>query len=421
MDENIPIVNQAPKKPVVKRVRKSRAKATTDLSLKQKANPKTAPVKKVSRSTGIYRKIAISFIALTILFIAAILYFSVVKVSIVIVPSQEKLNDNLTVSVYDQAKASQAGDRDIIGVVKQVDVLLNKTYPVSGKEVLGAEVTGKVTIINNYTKNQPLVASTRLLTVDNKLFRVKTTVNVPAGGQIEVEVYADETKPEMAIGPANFTIPGLWAGLQDKIFGQSKTAMTYSEKVKKTITQNDIDLAVKDLKENLVSQAKDQIGATFKDYDQVIYQIDNNSVSQQFDGKVGEEKAGFNAQMKTKVSVVAFKDDKVYELAGQKLTSALPDDKSLIEFNKKDLTYSLNNINLSQGLATVNVAVSGKMSLKSGASIIDRNKLVGLTGEQLKQYLNKLPEIAGYEIKFSPSFIKKVPSLVDRISIEIKK
>ena len=421
MDENIPIIEETPKKPAVKRVRKSKAKATMDLSLKQKVSPKTGSVKKVSRPTSIYRKIAISFIVLTILFIAAILYLSVAKVSIVIVPSQEKLNDNLTVSVYDQAKASQASDQDIIGVVKQVDVLLNKTYPVSGKEILGAEVTGRVTIINNYIKNQPLVATTRLLTADNKLFRVKTTVNVPAGGQIEVEVYADEAKPEMAIGPANFTIPGLWAGLQDKIYGQSKTAMTYTEKVKQTITQNDIDLAVKDLKENLVSQAKDQIGATFKDYDQVIYQIDNNSVSQQFDGKVGEEKDSFNAQMKTKVTVVAFKDDKVYELARQKLTSALPDDQSLTEFNKKDLTYSLNNINLPQGLATVNVALSGKMSLKDNASIVDRNKLVGLTAEQLKQYLNKLPEIAGYEIKFSPSFINKVPSLVDRISIEIKK
>ncbi len=421
MDEVNPIIKEAPKKPAVKRVRKSKAKATMDLSLKQKISPKTGSVKKVSRPTGIYRKIAISFIVLTILFIAAILYLSVAKVSIVIVPSQEKLNDNLTVSVYDQAKASQASDQDIIGVVKQVDVLLNKTYPVSGKEVLGAEVTGKVAIINNYIKNQPLVATTRLLTADNKLFRVKTTVNVPAGGQIEVEVYADEAKPEMAIGPTNFTIPGLWAGLQDKIYGQSKTAMTYTEKVKQTITQNDIDLAVKDLKENLVSQAKDQIGATFKDYDQVIYQIDNNSVSQQFDSKVGEEKDSFNAQMKTKVTVVAFKGDKVYELARQKLTSVLPDDQSLIEFNKEDLTYSLNNINLPQSLATVNVAVSGKMSLKDNASIVDRNKLVGLTAEQLKQYLNKLPEIAGYEIKFSPSFINKVPSLVDRISIEIKK
>jgi len=39
----------------------------------------------------------------------------------------------------------------------------------------------------------------------------------------------------------------------------------------------------------------------------------------------------------------------------------------------------------------------------------------------LEVYLGSLPGIAGYEVKFYPSFIKKVPKLVDRIEILIKK
>jgi len=61
------------------------------------------------------------------------------------------------------------------------------------------------------------------------------------------------------------------------------------------------------------------------------------------------------------------------------------------------------------------------MALREDAEVIDRNKLLGLTSEQLNQYLSNIPEIAGYEIKFYPSFIQKVPNLIDRIKVEIKK
>jgi len=422
-ESNIP-VKKVTKRNITRKINKNPAKTAINLVGESGRNNKsssTKTAKKTTKSFGLYRKIAFSFIILTFLLIAVIFYLSAIKVSIFLIPNQEKLSDNLTVDVYDQSQSALASEKNVVGVVKQVDVELTKSYPVSGKEILGQEVTGKVLIINSYNKNQPLVATTRLLTPDNKLFRIKDTVNVPAGGQIEVVVYADEAKPEMAIGPTTFTIPGLWAGLQDKIYGQSKEPMKYLEKVKQIIAQGDIDQATKDLKENLVGKAKDEIGTGFKDYDQVIYQIDNNSINQQLDSKVGEEKANFSATMKTKVTVVAFKDDKMLELAKQKLTASLPDDKELIEFNKKDLNYSLNNYNLNQGTASVDVSFSGKMALKDKAQVIDRKKIVGLNDEQLKQYLNNLPEIAGYEIKFFPSFIKKVPSLVDRIDIEIKK
>ncbi|MFH1233921.1 MAG: hypothetical protein V1649_04735 [Patescibacteria group bacterium] len=374
-----------------------------------------------SKPINIYRKIAISFIFLTILLLAVIFYFSLVKVSIVLTPSQEKINDNLTLDVYDQQKNPVLNSSVILGIVKQVEVEESKEYKASNREILGQEVVGKVTIINDYNKNQPLVATTRLLSSDNKLFRIKNTVNVSAGGQVEVEVYADEPSREMAIGPAKFTFPGLWAGLQDKIYGQSQTAMEYKEKANITIQQSDIDQAVNDLKATLVIKAKEQINNDFKNYDQVIYEIDNNSITQKLDSKVGEEKDKFTLSMKTMVTVVAFADEKVFQLAKQKLESILPDDKELINFSKKDITYNLYSFDLDQGMATIKVAFTGKMSLNKNAEIIDRSKLLGLTIEQLSQYLNGIPEVAGYEIKIFPSFIKKVPNLIDRIEIQIKK
>ena len=374
-----------------------------------------------SRSLGLYRKIALSFIVLTVILLAVIAYFSFVKVTITLIPSQERVSSNLILDVFDQDKRSAVSEGEILGAVKQVEVEQIKTYPATDIEVISEEVIGKVILINNYSKNQPLVATTRLLSPDNKLFRIKKTVNVPAGGQLEVEVYADEPGQDMIIGPAHFTIPGLWAGLQDEIYGESKEPMKYSRQVKKYIKQDDIDKAVKDLKQSLLDKATTEVSENYQTYDQAIYDIDNNSISQQIDGKVGDEVEEFTITMKTLVTTVAFMDDEIYKLARQKLISVLPDDKQLSDFSKDDIGYSLNNYNIYQGMASLNINFAGKMIIKQGASIVDREKLIGLNQQQLSAYLDNLPEAASYEIKFYPSFIKKAPSLVDRIELIIMK
>lgn len=376
---------------------------------------------KKGEAKNIYRKFAFSFIALTIILVFAVLYFGLAKVTLVIIPIQEKISDNLMLVIIDKDNNSAISEGEIQGVVRQVPVEQVRTFTSGGKEVLGEEVSGKVMIINNYLKNQPLVATTRLLSSDNKLFRLKNTVNVPAGGRVEAEVYADESSSSLAIGPSRFTIPGLWAGIQDKIYAVSSEPMKYSEKIKYTIKQSDIDKAVSELKNDLLAKAKKEIAYAYAEYDQSILQVDNNSVNQEVQGKVGEEKANFTIKMKTQVTVVAFKGVDVYKQAQKKLSASLADDREIVELSQPDMTYALASLNLSQAVATIDVNFAAKVTLKNNTGIIKKNNLAGLNVEQVKAYLKSLPEVAGYEIKFFPSFIKKMPNLVDRIEIVIKK
>lgn len=387
---------------------------------KIKIGENPAGAKKVEASK-IYRKIAFSFVSLTVILVAAVLYFGLAKVTLVIIPTQERITDSLNLEIIDKANSSIIGQGQIQGVVRQVPVELTRTFTASGKEVLGEEVSGKVTIINNYMKNQPLVATTRLLSSDNKLFRLKNTVNVPAGGQVEAAVYADESSREMAIGPSRFIIPGLWAGIQDKIYAQSLGPMKYSEKIKYIIKQSDIDSAVSELKQDLLANAKKEVILAYSEYDQSILQADNNSVKLEALGRVGEEKEKFTIKMKTMVTAVAFKENDVYKQAEQKLVATLADDREIVELSRPEMIYNLGNSDLSQGTAMVNVNFAVKVTLKDSARIIKKNNLAGMNVEQLKTYLNSLPEVAGYEIKFFPSFIRKMPNLVDRIEIVIKK
>lgn len=214
---------------------------------------------------------------------------------------------------------------------------------------------------------------------------------------------------------------GFGRGLQDKIYGESKEPMKYSKKVKKHIRQSDIDDSVKDLEESLLAKAEREIGENYQNYDQVIYEIDNNSISREIDGKVGEEKDEFSVSMKTKVVVVAFNEDKIFEKAKQNLFSSLPDDKNLLDINKADISYDLNNYNISQGTASLSIGFSGQITVKDGNSIVDRENILGLNQQQLNDYLNNLQGVTISAIEFYPAFIKKVPNLVDRIEVIIEK
>lgn len=372
-------------------------------------------------SKKIYGRIAFSFVALTLILVAIVLYFGLTRLNIVIIPTQEKISDSSTMEIINQAGGLSLGSEQIYGIVRQVPVEQFKEFNASGKAILGQEVIGKITIINNYVKNQPLVATTRLLSSDNKLFRLKNTVNAPAGGRVEAEIYADDPKPEAAVGPGKFTIPGLWAGIQDKIYAQSQEPMKYSQKLKYTIQQRDVDTAVKELRNDLLANAKNQVAGAYQNYAQALFAVDNNSITQEVNGKVGEEKEKFSIKMTTMVAVVAFNDEQIYNRVKAKLAANLADDKEISNFKKQDMLYILGDFNITGGTAVVKVDSTAQAALKDSAKVIKKNNLTGLSYEQLRTYLNSLPEVAGYQIKFFPSFIRKAPSLVDRIEIKIKK
>lgn len=379
-----------------------------------------APVIK-HKSFGLYRKIAYGFMFFTVVLLTAIFYLSFVKVSITIIPKQESISDNLTVDVYDSSIDIAETSNSINGVVATNEVEETKKYPSTGKEVIGEEAVGKVFIINDYNKNQSLVATTRLLTPDNKLFRIRNTVNVPAGGSVEVEIYADDPGPSMAIGPTKFKIPGLWAGLQEKIYAESKDPVEYKQKTKKHITQSDIDNGVADLKKSLLAKAQSDISGSYQEYDQVLYDIRNDSMDIKVDSRIGDEKEEFSIIAKASVAVIAFKDDKVFAIAKDKLNYRISDDKELSGFNRDNMVYGLNNYDVAEKTASVSATFQGLMSYKSNSDIIDKTMLPGLDKAQLMEFLDSKSEIEDYEIKFYPSFINKVPSLVDRIEVNIKK
>ncbi|MEI7620103.1 MAG: hypothetical protein WCJ57_00860 [Candidatus Falkowbacteria bacterium] len=371
----------------------------------------------VNRSVNTYRKLAFRFIALALVLVVVVLYFVLVKLTVVVSPSKQTVNESLIVDVYGSSQTI-ASDRSLKGNITRIEAEESGIYKATGEEAQGGEITGKVKIINNYGKSQPLVATTRLLSADNKLFRIKNTVTVPAGGSVEVDVYPDVSSADMAIAPTKFTIPGLWSGLQDKIYGESSVAFAYSSVSEKYITQEDINKASQELNELLVKKVKEKVGAK-NGYDQVVYQTSVETAQVELvDAKIGDKKDQFTVKTKNIVNVISFSSDDVVKIAQQKLAAA-SGDKTLAEIDRANLQYQLESYNVQGNLATLKVNFVSRIA-SANSEFIDKGKLVNLNQAQIEEYLKGVKEIEGFELNFFPTFLKRSPALVDRIYVEVK-
>ncbi len=376
-----------------------------------------------SRPISIYRKIAITFIVLTLLLAAVVVYFSIVSVKIVIIPNKERTSANFLATVKDVNSQASPSGAVINGLVEKISLAAESTFSAAGKEVSSAEVAGTVTIYNKTSSDQPLIKTTRLLSPDNKLFRLKQTVRVPANGQLEkVEVYADQTAKEMAIAPTKFIIPGLNKVKQDLIYAESAAAFEYRELGETLISAEDLQKAKDSLQKQLADKLQALTAAPkYQNYDNVIGKINEPAINFNTAAKLGDKVTEFKMAAAAEAAIAAFNTSEIAALAKQKVEESLPDDKQLESFDKNNFQYSIERYDAAKGTADLKIEVAAQMVLKEGTEIIKADRLVGLDRQQLDDYLSSLREVAGYEVKFTPNWINKVPSLIDHIKVEIAK
>ena len=384
----------------------------------QNGESENEPVTK--KSVGLYRRLVWRFIALTAVLLLIVFYFSFSKLTINISPNGEALNDSLLLKIepegaIDENAATDFRDK-VDGTVKETEVSEEKTFSATGEEFTGEEVSGKVTLINNSAKSQALVATTRLLSADNKLYRIKDAVNIPAGGEVEAAIYVEKPSEDLAIAPTSFTIPGLWLGLQDKIFAKSLTPFVYQQKVKKYIKASDIDSATKEMNDALLAKVK--LGQAEDINTGVIYET-LTPISIESSAKAGEAADQFTIKAKESLLVITYSKKQVVKLASEKLALLVPDDKELVGYDEKNISYTFDNYDSKTGIASIKASFSGTMVLKNDTEIIDKKQLVNLNRDQLENYLKTFPEIKNYELTFFPSFVTRAPRLPERIKVNI--
>jgi len=362
----------------------------------------------------IYRKLLAVFLLACAVLVVFIVFVVFNKAIITIQANKKLVRTDFPVNIV--AGAGEDSAMSIPGKLNDVIIEKNGEFSASGTKKIEDDIIGTVKIINEYSQDQPLVATTRLETEDGILLRINERVEVPAGGEVSVQVYADDPVSFNEIQPTQFTIPGLWKGLQDKIYAQSDSVIKNTAEEVKFVQQKDIDRAKEQLTEKLYEQIKQDFA---ENSEKGILVIDHEILEENVNAEDGEITDQFDLQMKMKVTVVMFDKDKLYPLAGEKIMTELPDGFKLENINLEQFIYSIENYNDETETVGVNVHAEGTARLDTEGEVVSKQKLMGLTEKGAELYLDCLPEIESADVELSPFWVRKIPSFEDHIEIII--
>jgi hypothetical protein len=83
------------------------------------------------------------------------------------------------------------------------------TVPATGTKKVSRQATGVVTFTSTYTASQRLISNTRLEAPDGKIYRLISSVDLPAGGSVTTSIQAESPGESYnRSGATTFTLPG---------------------------------------------------------------------------------------------------------------------------------------------------------------------------------------------------------------------
>ncbi len=369
--------------------------------------------------TGVrlYRRIAASFVIATVLLLGFVLSTTISRAKIIITAKPVPVNVDLKVAVAGETKTSETVRGHVILTIVEGT---STGKPEGAGTVVHERATGTVMLINKRSTSQQLVATTRLLTPEGILFRIKENVEIPANGELgDVPVYADVPGPTGEIGSSNFTIPGLNPSLQKLVYAFSEKPMTGGLVTVKLITESDITKAVETLTSNLTDGTTRSLRKTMEEKGFTGIESSATETSRIVSAKAGDRAAEFTVQLKLTVNAVLYDREKLNNLGSEALRANLGPDMTLTS-DTVSFTVTVEGANVKAQTATLAAAFTGTAKLNDRSSLLHKDRLVGLDQETVRTYLRSFEAVSNAEAKFSPFWVRRVPRAHDRILIIIE-
>jgi len=362
-----------------------------------------------------YKNLIVIFAILAVILVIIILYFALSQVTISLTPAYQQERAGFAVPIVAKQAATD-GSGSLPGEIKETLVEGELESPASSYQVNDEKAGGIITIINNYSQSQTLVATTRFLTPDQKLFRLVKGVTVPAGGQIAAEVLADGPGAEYESGSVKLTIPGLWPGLQDKIYGQAQQ-LNRQSRTKYVVEQKDIDTATLTLTNQLLQQAKTLLSADLPS--NLTIGNDNlitETIKYAVNAKPLDEVESFTVKLSLGVKALIFDKAQLQRLAEENLPDVYKQSGSLVKIDPESFNYQVTLLDENEENLIAQIKVD--YALTVAMLNIDKEALKGLSQKEAEKYLLDSGTVTDVVINL-PFWTKYLPNLVDHINIKI--
>ncbi len=362
-----------------------------------------------------YKKTAIGFLSLAIALLLAIVYVSFSSATITVIPRETEGGVEITAEVRQDPT-----DGEIAGEIKTIVLEGERIQAISGEtHEVPAKATGTVKLINDWSKSQQLVATTRLLSKEGILFRLKNGLTIPAKNSLMAEVYADKPGKEGNLPPTSFTIPGLNKDLQKQIYATSDTSMGGGVLMKIGVGQGDVERASEEIAKQIMENGTAEIKKMWElglgnaeIYEKKFLLVESNPPP-------GSDAKSFKVKAKVRVSGIRYDRENLYALAEEKLKQKAGADEELVSADMENFSVEVVKIDPETNIATLKAKLNGKFSITEKSSILDPDQLVGLTKISVQNYLRGFHSVEDVKVKISPFWLKRLPNLRDRINIKV--
>lgn len=367
---------------------------------------------KLEQPVKFYKIVALTFLAITLILFGVIVFMSSKRAEIIITTKPEAVDITTTIGVN-----SESALRSVPGTVASTTVYGSHVYTPTGNKEEPGIATGVVTLHNESSSDQPLVATTRLLSEDGILFRLDERVLVPANSTIETSVYADIEGASGDIAATQFSIPGLNQTKQKVIYASSAESMSGGIRKVGIVSQSDIDKATKLLYAALQEEARGSLGSAEQD-SVGVYDIVSSAV--ETDIEVGDEVSEFTVSGNATVVGVFFDQKNIVTLASDVLMSRAIDDAEYIEPSDAPPSVSLAEYDAETRSATLNVTYTGHASINPESNQLSKMMFYGKTKDEVRRYLLSLDHIYGVDVSLTPAWTQSVPHVAEHVDIVVK-
>jgi len=363
----------------------------------------------------LYRRLIIAFSFLALILICFILYFSLSQATISITPDFKQQQIGFAVQITNN-EANATADR-LPGETATITLSKTEKFETASTTIKDGKVSGEVTLTNNSVKDQTLVATTRLLTSDQKLYRIDKTVVVPAKGQIKTTAAADQPGEQFAIGASKLTIPGLIPAKQELIYAETD-GFSDKGRVIYTLTQAVVNTAKETLKNELLDQAKEELKKQLKHPENLLA----NSLTVQItedknDAKINSDQKQFNVSLTVKIQGLAVDENALKKMATGNLKEIYPAEQTIFKIDPSSFTYNITY--LDSNSENLIAQIKGEYTLQVANIQIDKAQLKGMSKKEALLALNNLSGVKEASILL-PFWTQYLPALVDKINIQIK-
>lgn len=365
-------------------------------------------------SVNFYRTIALSFLVLTVVLLAVVVFITSKKATITILAKEDTRSVNLTVAV-NSSSAGKNSSGSINGSVSSEMVNFSQKYFPTGSKIIEGLAGGEVVLYNKTSESQVLVKTTRLLTDKGILFRLSDKVTVPANGEVVAVVYADKAGAESNIDPSKFTIPGLATDKQKVVYAQSLKTMDSGVRKVGILTDDDLKAAGKDFEQKL----KDQYSSSTLDENirKVVSVLNVNPMS---DKKIGEEVDGFTLSGTSTVVVVTYDKKSLDEVISNAVSSKIDNSLEKILTITNEPKVSVSAYDATSKSVQLAVSQDVMVTLDANAEKLSPQYFMDKSKNDIERYVFELNHVAGVEVNFSPSWIGKAPTVPDKIKVVVK-